>query len=474
MPSSPARPNALSPSGFYGWHVVGWASLALAATGPGQTVGISLFIDPLIRDLGVSRSGISTAYLVGTLVGAVALPWVGRALDRFGIRLTMAVIGFVFGAVLIGISFATSVVGLTAGFVGLRMAGQGALTLTATTAVALWFHRRRGVAAGVVSAIGSVGISLSPLLLEPLLADVGWRTVWRIEGIAIWVIVMPLALVAMRNRPADLGQLPDGPNPPGRGRPRPTAARGVSRADALRHPYFWLLAAATSAAALLTTAVAFHQISLLTARGLTAGQAAANFLPQTIAGLIATLAAGFLIDRFAGRWMVVTSMALLSGALLWGTTVTPGWSAITFGAMLGAAGGMIRTVEAASLPRYFGTLHIGAIRGLVTSISIGASALGPLLFAAVFERTATYEVVLTASAGLPVAIALWALLAKEPVPDGPTQHLPSPEPPSTPVPVPHPSPAAHDAPGSADHAESRRRATRLTSTGAQCTPAKEA
>jgi len=185
----------------------------LSPTGPGQTVGVSLFIDPLIDELGLTRPSVSTAYLIGTLAGAFALPWIGRALDRFGIRRTMAVIGAVFGTILITLSFVSSLIGLTLGFVGLRMAGQGALGLTATTAVALWFSRRRGTAIGIVSAVGSVGISSTPLILELFLFDYGWRTAWLIEGVAIWLIVISLGLFAMRDRPADLGQQPDGPVP---------------------------------------------------------------------------------------------------------------------------------------------------------------------------------------------------------------------------------------------------------------------
>ena len=409
------RRTALSPSGFYGWHVVAYSSIALAATGPGQTVGVSLFIDPLIGDLGLTRSSVSTAYLIGTLGGAIALPWIGRGLDRFGVRRTMAVVGSVFGAVLIALSFVTTLVGLTIGFVGLRMAGQGALGLTASTAVALWFHRRRGMAAGLVSAVGAVGISSTPLLLEPLLADLGWRNVWRIEGLVIWLIVIPLGLLAMRDRPADLGQQPDGPVVVTQRPATPPRAVGVSRAEALLHPYFWLICTAVALTGLLTTAVAFHQISLLTERGLNPAQAAANFVPQTVAGLVATLAAGYLMDRFAGRWMIVTSMAVLSAGLWWGTTVSPGVSAFAFGAMLGAAGSMIRAVETVALPRYFGILHIGSIRGLVASISVAGTACGPVLFAAVFDRTGSYSPALLVCAIAPLIIIVWALLAKEPV-----------------------------------------------------------
>lgn len=410
------RATALSPTGFYGWHVVAYSAIALAATGPGQTVGISLFVDPLIADLGLSRSAVSTAYLVGTLAAAVALPWIGRALDRFGIRRTMAVIGVAFGAVLIAASLITNALGLTVAFVGLRMAGQGALGLTATTAVAWWFTRRRGLAAGVVSAIGALGISSTPLVLEYTLLDLGWRTAWRVEGLVIWAVVIPIAIFGMRDRPADLGQQPDGPVADSAAPPA-AVPRSLTRTQTLRHPYFWLIASAVALTGLLTTAVAFHQISLLTARGLTHAQAAGNFVPQTVAGLVATLGAGVLIDRFAGRWMIVASMLTLSAALAWGAVVGPGLSAIAFGTMLGAAGSVIRAVEAASLPRAFGTLHIGSIRGLIASISVAGTACGPLLFAVVVDRAGSYAPALLASAVLPIGVAVWAVLVREPQPE---------------------------------------------------------
>src|SRR5690606_19462766 len=103
-------------------------------------------------------------------------------------------------------------------------------------------------------------------------------------------------------------------------------------------------------------------------------------------------------------------------ALWWGTHVSPGWSAVLFGALLGIAGNMIRAVEAATLPRYFGTRHIGAIRGLVASISVGGTACGPLLFAAVFDHLDSYTPALLVTAAIPIAIAIWALVAPEPDP----------------------------------------------------------
>ncbi|MGY1840348.1 MULTISPECIES: MFS transporter [unclassified Modestobacter] len=286
--------------------MVAVSALALALTAPGQTAAISAFIDPMTADLGISRSAISTAYLVGTLVGAGAMPLVGRALDRLGTRRTMALVGLVFGGVLLALSFVSGLVGLTAGFVGVRMAGQGALGLTATTAVAVWFTRRRGTAVGLVSAVGAAGISLAPIGLEALIGAHGWRTAWVVEGLVVWALVVPLALFGVRNSPADLGQQPDGR----RSSQGPVAAppRGRTLAQASRVSLFWVVITAVGVSGMLSTAVAFHQIDLLGARGLSSTEAAANFLPQTAAALLATLAVGALIDRVDPRWVTAVCM----------------------------------------------------------------------------------------------------------------------------------------------------------------------
>ncbi|RAS64799.1 cyanate permease [Lentzea atacamensis] len=366
----------------------------------------------MIAELGLSRSAVSTAYLVGTLTGAAAMPWVGRALDRFGVRRVVVVIGLVFGAALCALAAVSSIAGLTEGFVAIRMAGQGALGLAATTVVALWFERRRGAALGLVSAIGTAAISSAPLLLEAVIAGWGWRRAWLAEGVLVLLVVLPVAWFALRDRPADLGQHPDGavhdhdsPPPP---------QWGVTRAVALRTPLFWVVTAGISACGLFGTAVNFHQVSLLTERGLTATAAAANFLPQTAASLVATLAMGLLVDRADSRVLMASSMAALFGALLLGTVIAPGVSAVLFGLLLGAASGGMRTLEAATFPRYFGTLHIGGIRGTVTAVNVGATAFGPLMFAVLHDIAGSYTPALLVSAPLPVLIGVVALFVRPP------------------------------------------------------------
>lgn len=60
---------------------------------PGPDRRRSLFADPLISGLYLSRPTIPAADLTGTLTGACAMPLFGRAIGRYGGRRMMAVIG---------------------------------------------------------------------------------------------------------------------------------------------------------------------------------------------------------------------------------------------------------------------------------------------------------------------------------------------------------------------------------------------
>ncbi|MFN2324109.1 MAG: MFS transporter, partial [Trueperaceae bacterium] len=68
---------------FYGWIVLVVATVGMMMTLPGQTVGVSIFLDGIIADLSMSRSEVSTLYLIGTLAGSLVLPFVGRFVDQY-------------------------------------------------------------------------------------------------------------------------------------------------------------------------------------------------------------------------------------------------------------------------------------------------------------------------------------------------------------------------------------------------------
>ena len=217
---------------FVGWRIVVLATITAAMTGPGQTIGVSVFVDPLIEDLSLTRSQVSTAYLIGTLLGALALPSVGHWVDRLGARRAMTFIGLGFGAGLTVMSGVGGFVTLAIGFTLIRWLGQGSLSLVSTVAVTHWFERRRGVVFGVMMTAVSALMALTPVLLNLAIEAYSWRTAWLLAAAAVWLVVVPIGYFGIVDRPAHVGQHVDGdPAPPLAD--KSMAARSHSRREAV-------------------------------------------------------------------------------------------------------------------------------------------------------------------------------------------------------------------------------------------------
>jgi MFS family permease len=161
---------------------------------------------------------------------------------------------------------------------------------------------------------------------------------------------------------------------------------------------------------LIGTGLIFHQISLLTDRGLSPAAAAATFLPQTVAGLLAAAAAGRLADRTRPHHLLIPNMALTAAALALAPHASPGWPVLVYAITLGASIGAIRTVEGACLAYYFGTATLGMLRGLTLTAIVAAAAPGPLPLAWAKAETGGYAAATTALLFLPAAVALAAIV----------------------------------------------------------------
>ena len=375
---------------FYGWRILGLAIITGGLTGPGQTIGVSVFVDQFISDFGMSRSEVSTAYLIGTLIAALGLPVIGRRVDRVGVRRAMTVIGVAFGVALVGMAGVQGFVTLAIGFVAIRLLGQGSLMLVSTVAVTLWFEKRRGTVLGIFTTGTAIVMALVPVGLSLIIEGYGWRVAWLTSAVMIWLVVVPIARFGMIDRPSDVGQVPDGPNPKKMEPSKEQTTVSATRSEALRTNRFWSLIAASATVGMLVTALNFHQISLLADAGLTATEAAVMFLPQVIGAAAAGLLFGYLSDRLTGRELIPMAMGLLIISLVLAASLTPGVAVVLYAVSLGAAGGAIRSVSATLLPRWFGVRHIGEIQGTASFINVAATALGPVVFALTRDATGGY------------------------------------------------------------------------------------
>ncbi len=405
---------------YYGWIILAVASAAGFMSGPGQTYVVSVFVDPIINDLGWSRTMVSGLYTAGSLTAATTMVVVGWLLDRYGARVMLAVVATLFGFAAIGMSNVQHVFHLYLGFAAIRTLGQGSLSLISTTLVATWFIRKRGK----VTAVYHLGMAASqaafPPLIYLLINSYGWRNAWVVLGFIIWAVVVLPSLVLVRRSPEAVGLLPDGDSTA----PVTAASTGSSSArfvetnfslrEALATRSFWLLVFAGSSQSLISTALVFHHVSVMNSRGLDAGVAASILSMIAPLALVGAFIAGFLADRLPNRYLLVAGQGLLWLAMLWTLVISQAWQGFIYGGMLGLMGGLLMTTNSVIWPNYYGRTHLGSIRGVVTTSMVGFAALGPLPFGVLFDLTDGYTLAILVFMALPVACGIAALVAYPP------------------------------------------------------------
>jgi MFS transporter, OFA family, oxalate/formate antiporter len=195
---------------FYGYIILGAAFLLqLIVNGCGSYV-FSLFVNPLQTDFGWSRGDIMFALIVYNLVMAAASPFVGRIVDRYGVKWLLAFGALTYGVGLIMLGFMSSLwqFNLLWGIIGI---GNTAVGFIPTTALIFnWFKKRRGLAVGIMGAgVGAGGFIMSPVV-GYLIPKMGWRDTYYILGIIMAAILIPLALFIFRSKPSDMGFNQDG------------------------------------------------------------------------------------------------------------------------------------------------------------------------------------------------------------------------------------------------------------------------
>lgn len=393
---------------FYGWAVVAVATIATFCSGPGQSFVFSVFVDPILRDTGLSRVHLSTLYALGTVVSALMVILVARLVDRFGARVMLAVIALSLGVACFGMSFATSSVALFLGFAALRALGQGSLPVTATVLTAQWFVKHRGRAMSVVI----LGIAASNAVLPPatqaFIRSFGWREAYMALGVMVWLLLIPAAIFVARRRPEAVGLHPDGASSPVEepGGASEESVRGRRRV--VGSPHFWLLALPLAAVPFVVTALVFHQISILGEQGLSPGVAAGVFVAFAVASALATALSGPLIERLGPRKPLTISLGLLLLAVVGLHFAATPTLAAAYAATLGAAAGMQGVVAGVIWAHYYGRHGLGAVQGPATMVMISAAALAPLPLAALQELWGGYALGLTVMAAVPVACAVLA------------------------------------------------------------------
>jgi MFS family permease len=400
---------------FYGWVMVAVAMAGYFASGPGQSHMFSVFILPLSTDLGLDQTEISIAYALATLTAAFGLPYVGRLIDRHGMRRMVLVAASLLGLAAIAFGQVQGLIMLALLFGALRFLGQGTLMLSSANLVAQWFSAKRGFAASLMALGFSASVALHPPLAQWLIDQVGWRQAWLWLGIATWVFYLPLVYVLVQNRPEDVGLRPDGEIVAAGAAPRSSGADlGLTSAEALRTHAFWITAVSLASFSMLVTALFFYQVSIFRSQGLSE-QIAARVFPISALTMICCMPIfGRLLDRLPTRPLFAAGILLMTASMTALTFVKDLPTAVVYAVIFGMNNGAVHALLGYVWPHFFGRKHLGSIQGTATTIMVAGASIGPLPFGAAYDLTGSYRIALLTLALLPALCAIAVLLMRPP------------------------------------------------------------
>ena len=320
------------------------------------------------------------------------------------------------GAACLSMSAVESLTGLYFSFAFVRSLGQGALSLVSVWIVGEWFQRRRGMATGLAGMGGALSVMTIPLLNNWIIANYDWQTAWVVLGLAVWVLLVIPGLLLIRNRPEDIGWLPDGHDASVVHQPRKSGPvineHSWTVSEVIRDATFWKLLSVPATSGLVGTGLIFHQANLLGQHGVSRSWA---FGLMTVQALFATLMifpVGRATDRFASRHILFAAMGFLAAATLLLMVLPFPGLALVYALLLGFQGSIMRSTGTVVWINYYGRGNQGAVRGVAFSVMILASAVGPLPLAVSIDHFGSYNPALICFLILPLLSALAVLSAK--------------------------------------------------------------
>jgi MFS family permease len=392
------------PGGFYGWWILGIAILIFAVSAVGQTQGFSVMLIPLRGELRIDPQALSLSFLVGGILGAVLLPFIGRLMDDRGVKSVLLWSIVLYAIALVALSLIPVEASALGALFVLRLVCGTVLWLGASVLVSLWFDRRRGFALGMFVGIGSSLLTLTAFGLSVMIESLGFTVSILVFAALLAVVVMPIVKWGIVNRPSLLQQFPDGQHPSGWGSkweeqrfPDDPDDWGVTASSAYRTPLAWVITAAGGLQAFVVTGYLFNEAVIFMEQGATAHDAARSFIPQAVANTVTVLIVSSLVDRFRMRWMVTLAMAQMVLSLWWGynlDSIGPTWLfALSFGVCLGLIFGYV----IALFPRVYGVRHVGEIRGRFGAVCAVTAALGSVAFTS-FDLSLAPVVILSVGA----------------------------------------------------------------------------
>jgi MFS family permease len=341
-------------------------------------------------------------------------PFVGRLIDRYGVRpvLIFSLIGY--GLATAAVPFLIGVMdlwGLYIGYAIIAGVGAGSNVIAYVRLLSGWFNGpmngSRGLALGLSSAGVPLGHTISGPLAVLLIEAMGWQTGYFGLALMPLAIGLPLAIWLVREAPNETA------GDPQTAKERLALLPGQTIKEASRTRTFWLLLLIAFLMSSCLQGITIHIAPLLTDVGLSAQGLALMLAIQGALAICARVGAGYLFDRFHAPHvsLAIFAIAAISAFALAGF---PGLILAIIATILIVIGsGAESDLIGYLVGRYFGLKNYGQIFGGIYAMFMLGIAFGPFLFGVAFDLWGNYNIpFLFAGLGLTAICGLLLLLPR--------------------------------------------------------------
>ena len=391
-----------NPRIFYGWWMVAITSaMAFFASGVFFR-GFTVFV-PAIRDsLGISQAQTNLVFSIARAEGGLEGPVAGWLIDKFGNKkllipaLIWTIIGYIVLSQFVDSFLTFTLVYLLIVSLGNSIAFQHALF----AGINQWFNRKRALAISTLAAVSSLGGLFLVPSLNFVIARRSWQDASLLCGVAYLVFLLPLTIF-FRNRPEDMGLLPDGDV---RLPTRMISGEGGSREsrelrdytvkEALRTQAYWLLLVGAGLRQVATLGILVSIVPILETKGVSR-QEAAN-LTGFMFGInfVSRLIVGYLGDRIPKSYLLSVSLLLETAGLIFlyfGEWTGVGIVLLMIFVLFQGLGDGAGIIVWAAMGEYFGRDRFASLRGYITFSHSWALIASPVFAGWVFDNFGNYD-----------------------------------------------------------------------------------
>ncbi|MFC2013775.1 MFS transporter [Chloroflexota bacterium] len=404
---------------FYGWVVVA-AFLVIGTITQGSVNSFGVFFKFIEGEFGLTRAATSMVFSTAMVLGCVFAILGGWALDKFGPRMVILLMGVFTGLGLLLTSQANTSWQLFITYSLLLSIGTRATYPVVMATILRWFDKKRGLALGIASSGIGLGVVLVPPFATYLINSFGWRMSFIVIGVIAWVIMIPLSRL-LRKSPSEIGALPDGKKTgsseryvEGPEREDSTRLAGFSLLQASRTRSFWLYSAIWLLLSLCYLLILTHIVPHVTDIGIPPMEAATVLSLIGVSIVAGRLIIGRASDNIGKKAAAIICSLSMAGAMIWLIWSQDLWMFYVFGAVYGFFRGGLDPHITALIGDTFGLRSIGIIMGAINVAWGIGSAVGPTMGGLVFDISDSYSIAfLIGAIAMLITAVLVALIKQE-------------------------------------------------------------